>query len=88
MGPGGYYTVALLFKLTMVPFHLVLGPGCLWGYIILLLVTIATKDKYFYLLMQIGFEDKLVGSVVCCFIFTCGWYWGVKSGLDEKIIYL
>ena len=57
----GLITVALLFKLTMVPFHF-WAPDVYGGasfYTILLLVTIP-KISIFYLLMQVGFEYKIV----------------------------
>nr|YP_001648655.1 NADH dehydrogenase subunit 2 [Hippospongia lachne]ABW83935.1 NADH dehydrogenase subunit 2 [Hippospongia lachne] len=57
----GLITVALLFKLTMVPFHF-WAPDVYGGasfYTILLLVTIP-KISIFYLLMQVGFEDQIV----------------------------
>jgi len=57
----GLITVALLFKLTMVPFHF-WAPDVYGGasfYTILLLVTIP-KISIFYLLMQVGLEYKIV----------------------------
>ncbi|MDE0644575.1 MAG: proton-conducting transporter membrane subunit [bacterium] len=57
----GLITVALLFKLTMVPFHF-WAPDVYGGasfYTILLLVTIP-KISIFYLLMQVGLAYKVV----------------------------
>lgn len=69
----GFITVALLFKLTMVPFHF-WAPDVYGGasfYTILLLVTIP-KISIFYLLMQVGFEDKLVGWCVALSLLVGG----------------
>ena len=69
----GFITVALLFKLTMVPFHF-WAPDVYGGasfYTILLLVTIP-KISIFYLLMQVEFEDKLVGWCVALSLLVGG----------------